>query len=293
MTADEAIVQLIAGLSRGGLYFVVAAGLTLILGAMDVVNMAHGAFYMIAAYLATVVITEFGVGAGFALAWVVVPLAVMGIAFVVERLIMRRTYGRGHFIQILTTFALLLITDDIIRTIFGTDPRTVGRINALAGSVDVLGLPVPTYNFFIMAVAAAVAIGLFWLLAKTGYGRRIRASVDDPEMLAAAGVNLQAVRLSVFMLGAGLAGIAGVVVAPSAAVQPGMDVEIIITAFAVTIIGGLGSVSGALVGALIVGIVESIGVFYIQRGSLAIIFVIMAVVLAFRPTGIFGVRRAG
>jgi branched-subunit amino acid ABC-type transport system permease component len=293
MTASELVVQLIAGLSRGGLYFVVAAGLTLTLGAMDVINLAHGSFYMIAAYVATVIITKYGVGGGFVLAWLLVPIVVMGIAFVVERLIMRRTYSRGHFVQLLTTFALLLIIDDVVRTIFGTDPRTVGRVKFLSGSVTILGLPVPTYNFFIMAVAAAVALGLFYLLAKTPYGRRVRASVDDPEMVAAAGVNLHSVRMGVFMLAAGLAGIAGVVVAPSAAVQPGMDVEIIITAFAVTIIGGLGSVGGALVGALIVGIIESIGVFYIQRGSLAVIFVIMAVVLAVRPTGIFGVRRAG
>jgi branched-subunit amino acid ABC-type transport system permease component len=260
---------------------------------MDVINLAHGSFYMIAAYFATVVITKYGVGMGFLAAWILVPIAVMAIAVVVERVVMRRTYARGHFVQLLSTFAVLIIIDDLMRTRFGTDPRTVGRVKFLAGSVDVLGLPVPTYNFFIMAVAAAVALGLFYLLARTPYGRRIRASVDDPEMLAAAGINLHNVRLGVFMLAAGLAGIAGVVVAPSAAVQPGMDVEIIITAFAVTIIGGLGSIGGALVGALIVGIIESIGVFYIQRGSLAVIFVIMAVVLAVKPTGIFGVRRAG
>lgn len=293
MSASELVVQLIAGLSRGGLYFVVAAGLTLTLGAMDVINLAHGSFYMIAAYFATVVITKYGVGGGFLMAWVLVPLAVMALAFVLERVVMRRTYSRGHFVQLLSTFAVLLIVDDLTRTAFGTDPRTVGRVDFLAGSHEVLGLPVPTYNFFIMAVAAVVAIALFYLLARTPYGRRIRASVDDPEMLAAAGINLHSVRLGVFMLAAALAGIAGVVVAPSAAVQPGMDVEIIITAFAVTIIGGLGSVGGALVGAVIVGVIESIGVFYIQRGSLALIFVIMAAVLAVRPTGIFGVQRAG
>jgi branched-subunit amino acid ABC-type transport system permease component len=259
---------------------------------MDVINLAHGSFYMIAAYLATVVITKYGVGAGFLAAWVLVPIAVMLVAVVVERLIMRRTYSRGHFVQLLTTFAILLIIDDLMRTWFGTDPRTVGRVSFMSGSVEILGLPVPTYNFFIVAVAAVVAVGLFYLLARTPYGRRIRASVDDPEMVAAAGINLHAVRMGVFVLAAGLAGIAGVVVAPAAAVQPGMDVEIIITAFAVTIIGGLGSIGGALVGALIVGIIESIGVFYIERGSLAVIFVIMAIVLAVRPTGIFGVRRA-
>jgi branched-subunit amino acid ABC-type transport system permease component len=292
MSASELVIQLIAGISRGGLYFVVAAGLTLTLGAMDVINLAHGSFYMIAAYLATVVITKYGVGAGFLAAWVLVPIAVMLVAVVVERLIMRRTYSRGHFVQLLTTFAILLIIDDLMRTWFGTDPRTVGRVSFMSGSVEILGLPVPTYNFFIVAVAAVVAVGLFYLLARTPYGRRIRASVDDPEMVAAAGINLHAVRMGVFVLAAGLAGIAGVVVAPAAAVQPGMDVEIIITAFAVTIIGGLGSIGGALVGALIVGIIESIGVFYIERGSLAVIFVIMAIVLAVRPTGIFGVRRA-
>lgn len=293
MSASEFVVQLIAGLSRGGLYFVVAAGLTLTLGAMDVINLAHGSFYMIAAYLATVIITEYGVGGGFLAALVLVPIAVMAVAFVLDRLIMRRIYSRGHFVQLLTTFALLLIIDDLMRTWFGTDPRTVGRAKFLSGSFTVLGLPVPTYSFFIMGAAAAVAVALSYLLAETPYGRRIRASVDDPEMVGAAGINLNSVRMGVFLLAAALAGIAGVVVAPSAAVQPGMDVEIIITAFAVTIIGGLGSIGGALVGALIVGIIESIGVFYIERGSQAVIFVIMAVVLAVRPTGIFGVRRAG
>lgn len=292
MTESEFLVQVIAGLSRGGLYFVVAAGLTLTLGAMDVINLAHGSFYMIGAYLTTLVVGEYGVASGFAIAWIVVPLAVMVIAVVVERLIMRRTYGRGHFLQLLATFALVLIADDVVRTVFGTDPRTVGRISPLAGSVEILGTGVPTYNFFIMFVAGVVAVLLFLLLGKTGYGRRVRASVDDPEILAAAGVNLQAVRLGVFLLAAALAGIAGVVVAPSASVQPGMDVTIIITAFAITIIGGLGSIGGAFVGALIVGMIESFSVFYIQRGSLAVIFVIMAVVLAFRPSGIFGVRRA-
>jgi branched-subunit amino acid ABC-type transport system permease component len=293
MTAAGFVVQLIAGLSLGGLYFLVAAGLTLLLGSMDVINLAHGSFYMIAAYFATVIITKYGVNGGFLAALVLVPIAVMAVAFVIERLVMRWTYSRGHFVQLLATFALLLIIDDLVRTWFGTDPRTVGRVKFLSGSLTVLGLPVPTYNFFIMAAAAVVAVALFYLLAKTPYGRRIRASADDPEMVAAAGINLHSVRMGVFMLAAALAGIAGVMVAPSAAVQPGMDVDIIVTAFAVTIIGGLGSIGGALIGALIVGIIESIGVFYIQRGGQAVIFVIMVVVLAVRPTGIFGVRRVG
>lgn len=292
MDGSELLVQLIAGLSRGGLYFVIAVGLTLTLGALDVINLAHGSFYMLGAFFTTVIVDQFGLGLGFALAWVLVPLAVMAVAVPFERLVLRRTYARGHFVQLLATFAVLLIVDDIVRAVFGTDPRTVARVEFLSGSVDIAGLPVPTYNFFIMAVAAVVALALFLLMAKSSYGRKVRAIVDDPEMVSAAGINLSRVRLGIFLLAAGLAGMAGVLVAPSAAVQSGMDVDIIITAFAVTIIGGLGSISGALVGALAVGVIESIGVLYIQRGSIALIFLTMALVLAFKPTGLFGASVA-
>lgn len=289
---DEVLVQVVAGISRGGLYFLIAAGLTLTLGALNVINLAHGSFYMVGAYVTALLIETYGTGTGFLLAWFVAPLVVVALAVLIEFTIMRRTYLRGHFVQLLATFAVLLIIDDLVRSFFGTDPRTAGRVEFLSGSVNAFGLPVAKYNFFVVGVSGVIAIVLFLVLNKSMWGRRIRASVDDPEMVSTSGMNLKALRLGLFTLGAGLAGIAGVVVAPSTAVRPGMDVEIIITAFAVTIIGGLGSVSGALAGAMIVGVVESLGVLYIERGSIAIIFVIMALVLAFRPTGLFGREEA-
>ena len=289
---DEVLVQVVAGISRGGLYFLISAGLTLTLGALNVINLAHGSFYMVGAYVTALLIETYGTGTGFLLAWFVAPLVVVALAVLIEFTVMRRTYLRGHFVQLLATFAVLLIIDDLVRSFFGTDPRTAGRVDFLSGSVNAFGLPVAKYNFFVVGVSGVIAIVLFLVLNKSMWGRRIRASVDDPEMVSASGMNLKTLRLGLFTLGAGLAGIAGVVVAPSAAVQPGMDVEIIITAFAVTIIGGLGSVSGALAGAMIVGVVESLGVLYIERGSIAIIFVIMALVLAFRPTGLFGREEA-
>lgn len=292
MSLPEFVVQVIAGVSRGSIYFVVAAGLTMTLGSMNVLNIAHGSFYMVAAYLATTIIGEFGPNGGFVVAIVVVPVAIMALGGVIERGVMRRTYDYGHFTQLLATFALVLIIDDLTRTTFGPEARTVARPEVVSRSVDVMGLPVQTYNFLMIGLAVVIAVGLIALMRHTNFGREVRACVDDPDVVGVVGVNLVRVRQTVFVLGAGLAGLAGAVAAPAAAVQPGMDVAIIITALSVTIIGGLGSIGGAALAALIVGLVESLGVFVVQRGSLAIIFVLTALILTVRPTGIFGSQRA-
>jgi branched-subunit amino acid ABC-type transport system permease component len=276
----------ISGLSRASIYFLLAAGITLTLGALNVVNFAHGTFYMFGAYFTTTVVAGQWRDAGYWLAWIVAP-ALVGIgALVVERLVLTRVYRQGHFAQMLATFSLVLIADDVVRQTFGDAPRSVSTPAPLRGTVHVLGAIVQWYTLATIGVAVVVATLLGWMFLRTRIGLVLRAAVDDSEMLSATGTNLGALRTWVFVASAALAAIAGVVIAPATVVRPGIDVDLLIVAFAVVIIGGIGSITGAIVGALLVAMAESFGTYYVQRGGSVIIFALMVVALAARPNGL-------
>lgn len=289
MSLDDFVIQLLAGLSRAGLLFVVAAGLSLVFGAMRVINLAHGSLYMLGAFATSSVVLTVGGDLGLLVALPVAAAVAAAVGLVIEMGVLRRLYHQEHLLQLLATFAVLLVVSDVVRLGWGTENRSVGRPLGLRGSIEILGQPFPLYNLFIIVFALAIAGGLWFLVNRTGLGRDIRAAIVDPEMLAGVGVNVARLFTTVFVLGAALAGMAGAIVAPSSAVSQGMDIEILVEAFAVTIIGGLGSIPGTLLGAVIVGVADAFGILLVPRFTLALIFLAMAVVLAIRPSGLFGV----
>ena len=290
MTIEYFIFMLVNGLSQGMLLFIIASGLSLIFGVLRVINFAHGSLYMIGAYLAFSISTLLISGSlySFILLLLVVPPLVMLLGFGLEITLFRRVYGGEHLVQLLLTYALVLILDDLVRVIWGGDPRNVSRPELLAGSVDFLGLALPTYNVFILLVGPLIALGLWLLLYRTRSGNIIRAAVSYPDTLGALGVNVSWVLTSTFMLGCWLAGFGGVLVAALANVDLGLGMQTIIECFAVVVIGGLGSVGGALLGSLIIGV--GLTLFQLPLGRWALVFpyFVMALVLAIRPWGFFG-----
>ena len=289
MTLQDFVAQLLAGLTRAGLLFIVSAGLSLVFGAMRVINLAHGSLYMLGAFTSFTVVNAIGADIGLFPAVIVSAVATAAVGLLIEVGILRRLYRHEHLLQLLATYALVLVINDVARYVWGSQNRSVPRPLGLRGSVEVLDSAFPMYNLFIILFALGVGGGLWFLVNRTRLGRDIRAAIVDPEMLGGVGVNVSLVFTTVFVIGSALAGVAGAVVAPSSAVGLGMDIDILVEAFAVTIIGGLGSIPGALVGAAIVGLADSFGILFVPRLTLAVIFLAMAAVLAIRPSGLFGV----
>jgi branched-chain amino acid transport system permease protein len=290
MTIEYFIFMLVNGLSQGMLLFIIASGLSLIFGVLRVINFAHGSLYMIGAYIAFSISTLLVSGSlySFILLLLLVPPLVMLLGFGLEITLFRRVYGGEHLVQLLLTYALVLILDDLVRVIWGGDPRNVARPELLAGSVDFLGLALPTYNVFVLVIGPVIALGLWLLLYRTRSGNIIRAAVSYPDTLGALGVNVSWVLTSTFMLGCWLAGFGGVLVAALANIDLGIGMQTIIECFAVVVIGGLGSIGGALLGSLIIGV--GLTLFQLPLGRWALVFpyFVMALVLAIRPWGFFG-----
>jgi branched-chain amino acid transport system permease protein len=290
MTIEFFIFMLINGLSEGMLLFIIASGLSLVFGVLRVINFAHGSLYMIGAFVAFSLSTLMAGGSlySFLILLLVVPPVLAVIGLVLEVSLFRRVYGQEHLLQLLLTYALVLILDDLVRVIWGGDPRNVARPEILAGSVDIFGMALPTYNLFVLAVGPVIALGLWFLLYRTRAGSVIRAAVSYPETLGSLGVNVSWVMTSTFMLGCWLAGLGGVLTAALASIDLGIGMEKIIECFAVVVIGGLGSVGGALLGSLIIG--TGTAFFQLPFGRWALVFpyALMALVLVVRPWGLFG-----
>jgi branched-chain amino acid transport system permease protein len=291
MSGDAIFLQLMTGLSRASVLFIVAAGLSLVFGALRIVNIAHGSFYMLGAFLAVTVAGAIDGTAGFLVALLVVPLIVAAIAGLAEIGVLRRLYGKEHLLQLLATFALLLIFHDLVRAVWGERPQRIRAPEFLRGSVDLFGTIFPRYSMFLIVAAVALGGGLWYLMSRTGLGRDIRAAVSDPEMLRMVGVNVPVLFTVVFALGAALAAIGGILHGPQTAVLLGMDVDIIIQAFAVVIIGGLGSMIGTAIGSLLVGVTFAMGILVYPQGAMAMVFVVMVAVLMWRPYGLFGIQE--
>lgn len=288
MTLDAFLLQLGPGLARAALLFIVAAGLSLVFGAMRIVNIAHGSFYMLGAFFAVTVAGWLGGVIGFVAAVVLVPLAVALLGGVVEVGVLRRLYGKEHLLQLLATFAVLLLVSDGVRFLYGERPRSLRAPPFATGAVQLGDVFLPRYSLLLMVMALLIGLGLWLLMARTGLGRDIRAAVDDPEMLGMVGVNVARLFTVVFALGAALAALGGVLAGPQTTILLGMDVDFIIEAFAVVIIGGLGSLKGTAVGALLVGLTFAVGIALVPTAALAIVFLLMVVVLSVRPYGLFG-----
>jgi len=290
MSPEFILFILINGLSQGMVLFIVASGLSLVFGVLRVINFAHGSLYMIGAFLAFSLSTLLPTGSmvSFLLLMVLVPPAIALLGLSLEIPLFRRIYGKEHLLQLLLTYAVLLILDDACRLIWGGEIRNVARPEILAGSIQLFDLFLPTYNVFILVVGPIIAVGLWILLYRTRAGNLIRAAVSHPEMVGALGVNVSRVMTATFMLGCWLAGLGGVLMSALANIDLGIGMEKIIEAFAVVVIGGLGSIGGALLGSLILGV----GAAFIQLplSRLAIIFpyFAMALILIIRPWGLFG-----
>ncbi len=297
--------QSLNGLQFGLMLFLLAAGLTLVFGIMDMINLAHGSLYMIGAYFAAVLMAQTG-SFGLALAGAVVATAVVGM--LLEVTILRRLYQRDHLSQVLATFALLLIANESVRIIFGSQALMLNIPAALAGPVEITPeFLYPAYRLVIIAVGIAVAVLLYLLVAKTRVGMLVRAGASNREMALAMGVDVKRLFTAVFGVGAALCALAGGMLGPLLAVEVGMGENILILAFVVIVIGGIGSIRGAFAGALVVGIVDTLGRTLLPMSLRAVlppqmagnlgpslasilIYVLMAAVLFWRPQGLFPAR---
>jgi branched-chain amino acid transport system permease protein len=278
------VTQLFNGVSYGALLFLLAGGLTLIFGMMRIVNMTHGSHYLLGCYLAVTVLTRTG-SYVLAMAVAAVIIALLGI---VEWDRFLKGFRGQELAQVLTTMGLALIFQDLALLIWGGDPYNIRVPSPLSGRYQVGVLSFPVYRVFMIVVAVAVALVLWLVVERTRVGAMMRATVDDAEMARGVGINVAGISLGVFALGAALAAVAGVVAGGFLSVYPGADFEILSYAFVVVIVGGMGSLKGALIGSLLVGLLDNFGKALFPELSYFTLFAPMAVILAIRPTGLFG-----
>jgi branched-chain amino acid transport system permease protein len=281
--------QSLSGLTAAMFLFLIASGLSLIFGVLRVLNFAHGSFYMLGAYLAYQIVQSVGTGTG--RFWWAVIGAALGIAILgglVERLLLRHLYAKEELYQLLFTYALVLVLGDVAKKFWGTGQLSISRPPGLTGALEIFGTRLPHYNLFILILGPAIALGFWAVLHRTRAGRYIRAAAQDREMLGALGVNVTSLYTGVFVIGSFLAGLGGALVTPVKTVVPGMDVEIIVEAFIVVVIGGLGSFWGTFLGSIVYGQVLSFGILIFPRFSIFSVFALMAVVLIVRPWGLLG-----
>lgn len=280
------LIQLLNSVQYGFLLFLVASGLTLIFGIMGIINLAHGAFYMLGAYL-IYWLTGYTDNLFFS---VLLGLPIMLLfGFIVERLAISFLYHRDHLYQVLLTYGLILILNELQKILWGTDFYSVPVPGVLGGSVPLTENQVyPHYRLFISFVCLAIAAGLYVLIGKTRLGMMIRAGAVDREMVQALGINVSRLFAIVFSLGAALAGFAGMIAAPVSSVYPGMGDQILILSFVVVVIGGIGSVKGALIGAMLIGLADTFGKVLLPDIASVAVYATMAVVLIWRPQGLFG-----
>jgi branched-chain amino acid transport system permease protein len=300
------ITQTLNGLQLGVLLFLLAAGLTLVFGIMNFVNLAHGSLYMMGAYFAASAANASG---SFIVGGLVAVPLTMALGVLVERVALAGLFERDHLDQVLATFGLVLFFNELVRIIWGASPVYSQTPAALSGTVELLGFAYSSYRFAIIAVGLLVALFLYWLITKTRVGMQIRAGATHPQIVAALGVNIRLLNTLIFGLGAALAGLAGLMAGPILSVQAGMGEAFLIQTLVVIIIGGIGSIRGAFLGALIVGVVDSVGRTFLpiwmaklMEPTLAqaagpalasmLIYLLMAGVLAFKPEGLFPVRHS-
>jgi branched-chain amino acid transport system permease protein len=297
--------QLLNGLQYGVLLFLLAAGLTLVFGIMSFVNLAHGSLYMLGAYFAAV---TYHATDSFVLAFCAAVFGCLALGMVLEKLVVSRLYGRDHLDHVLATFGLVLFFNEMSRILFGPQPYFLPVPDILSGTIDLFGVTYPAYRFAIIVVGIAVALGTHALMQGTRWGMLIRAGAVNPKMVSALGINIGLLNALLFGLGSALAGLAGVMAGPILSIQSGMGEPVLITTLVVIVIGGIGSVNGALYAALVVGIVDTLGRAFLPTlfrevmsremanaagpalASMSV-YILMAIVLAVKPEGLFPAGR--
>jgi branched-chain amino acid transport system permease protein len=279
------LIQVLNGLQYGLLLFLVASGLTLIFGIMGVINLAHGSFYMVGAYFAWSLASWFGNLLTAILVGIVLSV-LLGLAL--ERLLIRHFYGRDHLYQVLLTYGLILIFEQLRSLIWGDEVQGVKVPELFNYSIPLTDtLSYPVYRLVISAACVTIALGLHWLIRHTRLGMMIRAGAHNREMTEAMGINVRMLFAIVFSLGVALAALAGMLAAPVSSVYPNMGSQVLIICFVVVVIGGIGSVKGALVGALLIGLADTFGQVYLPQVAGMVVYLLMAAVLIFRPEGLF------
>lgn len=285
------IVQVLSGLTMATVLFLVASGLTLIFGVVGLFNFAHGSFYMLGAYFAYQFISLMGINF-----WLGVCLAILGTGiagWVMEYFFLKRIYGRqeeGAY-QILLTYCFILILDDLVKIIWGTDYKSISRPDIFMGTITIGNWAIPTYYLFIIILGLFIAGGIWLLLQRSKFGRIVRAISSDRMMVDALGINVNLSLTIVFAFATALGGLSGAIAAPLRTVTPGTGVEMIIESLIVVVIGGLGNFWGAWIAALIIGQVTSFGILFLPRWSMLFIYMVMAGVLIMRPEGLLGETR--
>lgn len=290
------VIQILNSFFYAAVLFLIAAGLSLIYGVMRIVNLAHGALYALGAYVSAWIVgtsvghaVEGNLGlAGMLLLLPVGAIAIAAVGALIEPTLLRPLYRRSEEYHLLVTFGLLMILEDVMKLLFGRTPLSAGMIMDRMGSIPVGRLIYPTYNLFVVAVGIGAAIGLWAFIYRTKFGVILRATSQDRRMAAALGINVSRVYVQAFAIGCFMAGLGGAVVVPAQAAVLGMGIDVLILAFVVVVIGGLGSLQGALVGALIVSFVRTTGIQFFPEIELAVLYLIAAAVLLVRPTGLFG-----
>ena len=279
------VIHTLNGVSLGMLLFLLAAGLSLIYGLMKILNLTHGSYYLVGAYIASTIIAR---TESFALALIVAPLIVAVLGVIMERFFLRR-FHLDELPQTLLTFGFLFIIADVCLWIWGGDPILLPKPALFSNSIDLGGGAVyPTYRLMLIVVGFLVAAVLWWLQERTRFGAMLRAGVDDAEIARALGIDVSLLFTLVFAIGAFLAALGGVLGGPIIGASPGADFDVMLLAFVVVIVGGLGSLRGALIGGLLVGLLDNFGKIFFPEFALFTIFVPMAIILSFRPTGLFG-----
>ncbi len=281
--------QFMSGLARGMMFFLIASGLSLIFGVMNILNFAHATLWLAGAYFCYTfwnLMQDYAFGLWVSIALASLVLAAVG--WIIEVLLLRRVYERKLPEQLLLTYGLILVIGDLIKLTFGVEDKIITRPPLVAGPIFLFGTPFDSYFVFVILLGMGVAVGLWWFLKRTKYGHIVRAAVFSREMVSALGIRIPRIYTGVFVLGVFIAGLAGAVQAPVGSITLGMDMAVVVQAFCVVVIGGFGSLLGTFVGAMIVGEVYSFSILFWPEGALVLIFVVTAFILIVRPWGLFG-----
>jgi len=289
VSIETLAIQAAVGLVNAMLLFLVASGLSLIFGVSRIINFAHGSFYMLGAYAAFTLAQFAPTHPGWLLLAVALSaLAVAVVGALVETSFLRRVYASDELFQLLATFAVVLAVSDLVKIVWGSANKSLPLPATYRQALPILGQPFPVYYFLLLVLGVVVMAGLWWLVYRTRWGVQVRACTDDRDMANAIGINQKRLTTSVFLLGTGLAGLGGVFAAVMGTITPVMDSDMLVEAFVVVVVGGLGSLLGSFVAALIVGELKAMAILVFPSASMVIVFLLMAVILIVRPWGLFG-----
>jgi len=272
-------------LGLGGLLLLIAIGLNIIYGINRVINLAHGSLYALGAYFGYTLVAK---GLNFFLALLIAPIIVVGVGLAIERSVIAPIRARPMLYSLILTYGLMVCLDGLTKYVWGVQPHFIAIPAFLSQTIHIAGIPYPFYRFFMLLITAMVMVCLMFLLGRTKLGITMRAASNIPEMVSVLGINMNLVHGSVFALGCALAGIGGVIAGPLLTVYPMMGHEMLISCFVVLVIGGLGSLRGSVIAALLVGIVQTLGYIFITDYAMAVVYVLMAIVLSFMPRGLLG-----